>query len=157
MKALKEYAVPHRLAIRATGKNVVLDFESPSDCYDEEWRDWRLGGLMPLVADIMAGDLRVLYLAWLSGVEYGDVEDSEVEPPLPAGLQKLSGPLAGEFAEFLYLDPDWIATAAARSGAAPAAASDTDLAAWIAALPETEKNSILADVVRGDGAVLGPS
>jgi hypothetical protein len=154
VKTLKKYAVEHRIAIRAAGNNVVLDFESPSDCYEEEWHDWRLGGLLPLRADIMAGDLRALYLAWLSAVEYGDVDDDEAEPPLPAGLQKLSGPLQ-ELARFLYLDPDWIATVADKSQPGPAEPSEGDLAAWIAALPGAEKDALLMQAARGEGAPLG--
>lgn len=154
VKAVKEYAVPHRVAVRTAGKNVILDFQSPDDCYEEEWREWALGSLLPLRADLMAGDLRCLYLAWLSAVQYEDLDDDEPEPPVPSGLQKLSGPLS-EFADFMYLDHDLIETAAGVSGPAPKGPVEADQTAWIAALPEAEKNDILVRVAKGEGARLG--
>jgi hypothetical protein len=112
-----------------------------------------LSGLLPLRADLMAGDLRCLYLGWLAAVANQEVEDDEVEPPVPAGLQKLSGPLT-EFAEFLYLSKDLIAVAAEaspRMGEGPGA---NELARWIAALPEAEKNRALVRMMQGEGAML---
>ena len=71
-------------------------------------------------ADLLAGDLRPLYLLWLASVQYGDRRSPTHEPPRPEGLDRLTGTLY-TFAEFLRLDPDLLAAAvedrsAKRSG-----------------------------------------
>ncbi|MEV6180557.1 hypothetical protein [Streptomyces sp. NPDC052015] len=77
---------------------------------EEEW--------LPTIArarpDVAAGDLRLLYLAWLLCLGNGDLNEDEVEPPLPAGLAALPEPLV-DLATFLRIDPDLISAAAALS------------------------------------------
>jgi hypothetical protein len=151
---LKQYSVPCRIETRRHGGHWVLEFNSPEDCRDEEWRQWQLSGMMPLRADLLAGDLRCLYLAWLSCVEYRDVDEDAVAPPMPPGLRKLTGPLK-EFAEFMYLDEQLIAAASTDSTAAPTEPDETAIRAWVAALPEPEKNSLLAQTMAGEGGRVG--
>lgn len=53
-----------------------------------DWDDgdgW-LASLIPLRADLAAGDHRALYLAWLLGAQNGELEDDAIEPPVPPGL-----------------------------------------------------------------------
>ena len=153
-KTVKPYCVPDRVRAIQGAEHLVLDFSSAADCYEEEWRNWQLSAFLPLRADLMGSDMRCLYLAWLSAVGYGDVEDEELEPPVPPGLQSLSGPLT-EFAEFLYLDDDLIAMAAEASAAALVGPSRGDMVAWVEALPEAEKNDWLVRVMQGEGSRLG--
>ncbi|HVS39544.1 MAG TPA: hypothetical protein VMS17_28565, partial [Gemmataceae bacterium] len=81
-------------------------------------------------------------------------------PSVPCGEasgQGKAGPCFGrikEFAEFLRVDPDLIEAAAASPGAAVAGPSPEEIAAWIAALPEDEKNGLLLSVVRGEAGLL---
>lgn len=56
-------------------------------------------------ADLLAGDLRPLYLLWLLSVQCGERRATTVEPPRPPDLAPLTGSLYG-FAEFLRLNPD---------------------------------------------------
>ena len=41
--------------------------------------------------ELLAGDLRALYLLWLLSVQVGEVSDDAVEPPVPASLDALTG------------------------------------------------------------------
>jgi hypothetical protein len=154
--AAEPYSVPDALAANATREHVILDFHSETeDAEDfEEGEAW-LASLIPLRADLLAGDLRCLYLGWLAGVQSGEVDEDCEEPPVPPGLGKLSAPLR-RFADFLRLDPDLIAVAAvASSGEVTAALPSEELAAWVAALPEAEKNQLLVRLIQGEAAHLG--
>jgi hypothetical protein len=53
--------------------------------------------------DILRGDYRVLYLAWLKTLEMEDVLGSVTEPPVPSGLGKLT-PALRRFVEFFEID-----------------------------------------------------
>jgi len=139
--------------------SVVLDFrsdtEEPED-YTGENPD--LGSMLSLRTDLMAGDYRCLYLAWLSGLDHPhreDFDEAEPEPPVPPGLGDLS-PALIDFAAFLRVDDDLIAAAAAaseqRDDTPPTAA---DMAAWVAGLAEAEKTALLVRAVNGEGASLG--
>ncbi|WP_375456631.1 hypothetical protein [uncultured Methylobacterium sp.] len=141
--------------LAASGDDLILDIvrEDEDDAFagwteaDDEGGDDTLGTLVPLRADVLAGDLRLFYLLWLTAVEAGDVPPDA--PPLP-GLGPLSGPLAA-LADFLRLDPDLVAAAAERSGAAPGDPPSTEAArAVIAAIPERERIAMLVRVAAGD-------
>jgi hypothetical protein len=160
-EAAKPYEVPDWVEFRRTKDHVVLEFRSEAegeDFYGDESEDeggW-MASIIPLRDDLMAGDLRSLYLGWLSCVESGEVDEDEVEPPVPPGLRSLTGPLE-VFADFLRVDPDLIEAAAATSGeAAPTGPAAGDTAAWVAQLPGSEKDSLLVRVMQGEaGAVAG--
>ncbi|WP_459866881.1 hypothetical protein [Endothiovibrio diazotrophicus] len=117
----------------------------------EEWVEGR-GWMASLAAarnELLRGDLRLLYLAWLFCAEGGEVDDSAIEPPVPAGLGSLPASLQ-TVVEFLRIDPHLIAAAAERS---PAETPDPGgLAAWVAALPAKEKDDLLYRVVQGEEA-----
>ena len=44
------------------------------------------------VSALLDGDDRSLYLGWLLGVQVGEVEDEDIEPPVPPGLGALDEP-----------------------------------------------------------------
>jgi hypothetical protein len=100
-------------------------------------------------SELLGGDHRLLYLAWLMGIQWDHVDDEDTEPPVPAGLADLSGALRA-IADFLDIDEDLIAVAAEASPALkdePAAG----LADWIAALPAAEKDKLLTMVAEAEG------
>jgi hypothetical protein len=138
-----------------TDGHVVIDLFAEDDDgeYDEEWLDGSglLTSIVPVRAELMAGDFRLLYLAWLLAVQNREVDEDAVEPPVPAGLGQLSAALRG-VAEFLRIDLDLVAVAAERS--APLNADDTltELPGWLAQLPAQSKDALLQRVARGDGA-----
>ena len=108
----------------------------------EEGEGW-MGSLVPLRADLLAGDTRCLYLGWLLAVYSGELGEDEVSPPVPAGLASLSGPLAA-LVEFLAIDTDLVSAAAKWSAPLDETPSDAEeFATWLCALPESEKNALL--------------
>ncbi len=142
------------LTIIDSGDNTIINTgidELPEDSY--EWDDgsgW-LASLASLRADLLSGDLRVLYLAWLIGVQWGIVPGDEVEP-LP-GIGKMNGGLEA-FADFFCVDPDLL-QAASESGAVsetPELSPETFRAA-LDTIPDEEKTSWLYRLVQGDPRV----
>src|SRR6266702_6542288 len=105
IKTAKRYLRGPSASVHAKGDMVILDLKA-----DNEGGDWDAGddgtgllsSLLPLRADIAAGDHRALYLAWLSSVQSGELNGDESEPPVPPVLGKLSGSLQA-FANFLYV------------------------------------------------------
>ncbi|MGY1455587.1 hypothetical protein [Streptomyces sp. SS8] len=79
--------------------------------YGEEREEQWLPSIARARTDVAAGDLRLLYLAWLLAVQDGAVPQHATEPPLPAGLAGLPASLE-DLAVFLRIDPDLIAAAA---------------------------------------------
>ncbi|MFQ5472992.1 MAG: hypothetical protein ACE5FA_08935, partial [Dehalococcoidia bacterium] len=109
-----------------------------------------MASLTPLRNDLLDGDWRCLYLAWLSGIETGSLSDNATEPPVPAGLKDLSAPL-GALADFLQIDTELISVAAEPSG--QRAASDPPAGAlkkWIRSLAVAEKERLLLRIAQGD-------
>jgi hypothetical protein len=95
---------------------VVLDI----DFREEEGNDWIEGegwldSVLPLRDDILRGDYRALYLAWLGTLGMEDVLPSVVEPPVPPGLGKLT-PALRRFVELFKIDNVLVEVAAEASG-----------------------------------------
>jgi uncharacterized protein (DUF4415 family) len=115
--------------------------------YDEGGWGWIEGEgwlprLMPLRADLLRGDVRLLYLAWLWAVTLEEMLDSVAEPPVPPGLRQLSPPLQ-TFIELFDVDPHLVAAAVEASGAPPSI-SEGQLRQAIAQLsPETQVEWLL--------------
>lgn len=87
--------------------------------------------LLPLRDELLHGDSRPLYLGWLARVGQGELAGDDPEPPLPAGLAALT-PAQAALAEFLLLDPDWLAAAAEFSPAtAVPPQEDPDRESWL--------------------------
>ena len=151
----KPYEMEFGWRVWAKGEHVIFEFSSEDESGDDfdEGDGW-LASLLPLRSDLMAGDLRCLYLSWLAGVAVGEVGEQELEPPVPPGLGQLSAALE-RFTEFIRLDPDLIAAAAELSDdvalEGPAA---EELAAWVAAIPRVEADGYLIRLMHGDGTVL---
>jgi hypothetical protein len=151
-EAMRPYFEQEANSLEVSDDHVVLWFTSDlEDGWDEE--DFpHLASLLPLRADLLAGDFRCLYLAWLSGAESDfDSEEDEEEPPVPPGLKKLTGPLRA-FADFMRVDEDLLAAAAQASPDQVAAGlPGADLSAWLAGLPASRKDSWLVRLAEGEG------
>jgi hypothetical protein len=140
----------------ATRTHVIVDLHSEDEDGVEDWVDpeGRLAAIAPTRTELAEGDLRPLYLAWLQVVQGRELDEDELEPPVPEGLRELSGAQRA-LTDFLRLDPDLLAAAAEASEpltvTAPSAAA---LGRWVTALPEADKDELLLRVLRGDGALL---
>lgn len=149
----KEYCHQDGVSLRKKKDFVLLEFDRDDEPGDwEEWDDgseW-MASLTPLRNDLLDGDWRCLYLAWLSGIETQGLSDNATEPPVPAGLNELSAPL-GALVGFLEIDTELINVAAARSESR--AANDPPAEAlkkWIRSLPVAEKEGLLLRIAQGD-------
>jgi hypothetical protein len=148
------YAAKECLEIISTRDHVIFHFNRYTE--EPEWEEGpdRLAGLLPVRHEILAGDLRALYLGWLGGVASGEVDDDEKEPPVPPGLSHLSASLEA-LADFLWLDDELIdAAAAGDTREAPTGPTIEAVAAWVKTLPVADKDAILVRLVEGEGAYL---
>jgi len=131
------------------GEYVVLNIKF----HAEEGGDWIEGEgwldvLIPLRDDILRGDYRALYLAWLKTLEVEDVLDSVTEPPVPPGLQELS-PALRRFVELFKIDKKLVQVAAEASGDRDTT-SDDWLHRAIAQLPRDECDAFLLRLAQGE-------
>lgn len=139
----------------STDERVILRFER-EDIYEDGAADYEfddgsgwLAALAPLRQELLEGDLRCLYLAWLLCVQTGLVDDKALEPPVPPGMTQLPAPLRS-FADFMALDPDLLSVAAeAGAGEPPAHPSGREIEDWIARLSDQQKTEMLVRLVAG--------
>jgi hypothetical protein len=154
-RALRSYFVGDAAKVRATGKYVIIDLissEEGADYHVEDEDNGTLTSLLPLRAELLRGDLRVCYLAWLLAVQAGDMAEDAMEPPVPAGLSKLTVAQKA-MVEFLRIDEALVAAAAAAS---PVLTDDTPgLRAWVRALDGHAKDAWLARAVEEPDLALG--
>ena len=106
-----------------------------------------MASILSVRAELLAGDLRALYLLWLLSVQVGEVSDDAVEPPVPASLNALTGSQTA-LVEFLRIDRDLIDVAAA--GSAPMRGARVDVARWVAGLSGAERDALLVGLLEGD-------
>jgi hypothetical protein len=153
-KIFAPYCVDHNIEVTTTNKSIILNIcINQEDYYGWLEETTYTASLLALREEILRGDLRLLYLAWLASgfAEYveGELEDL-IEPPVPANLQKLS-PALQAFADLFQIDADLITAAAIAS---PTAQAQTEpIADWIAALPEADRNAYLVRVAQGETQV----
>ncbi len=112
--------------------------------------------LMGLREEIGNGDIRALYLGWLSAADYGELEDDELEPPVPAGLATLS-PSQEAFVRFIRVAPDLVTVGSLLSGdiTSRRVGGSDGYAAWVQQLPGAEKDGLLVRAMTGDEPDLG--
>ena len=136
---LATYCVGEGVSVRRVGEHTIIDLWSETEDY-EGWVDghgW-MGSLAGVRAELMRGDQRPLYLVWLLGLDGGQLDDDDEEPPVPPGLGKLPASLAS-LIEFLRIDEHLVAAAAERSaGEQP---EPGGMAKWIAGFPRTRRTA----------------
>lgn len=133
------------------GGNLVIE-----PCYEagqlEELWDVDLNSLverlLPLRAEILDGDLRPLYIAYLAvTTDLNHDPDEEQEAPVPAGLDRLT-PAQIALAKFYGIDDGILAAAAANS---PPLGERVDVAqtyaAWLRGRPVETRTTWLAELL----------
>jgi hypothetical protein len=160
-EVVENYCAGDQASAWITGDFIVLDFTSDDEGGEVDYNaEVLLSAIVGVRAELAAGDLRPLYLAWLAAYGFwerdesvlDDDADADLEPPVPPGLGALSAAQRA-LADFLRLDDDLLAIAAQASPPLEETADDDDdLAAWVARLPVAEKDRLLARVVRGEAA-----
>ena len=131
------------------GKHLIWDVTL--EVGEDDWNapEGILASLAPIREELLAGDYRALYLAWLlAGDSY---EDTDREPPVPAGLGSLTT-AQSSFVDFFELDSDLVAVAAEASpplcSSNPVKATD-----WISTVRESDKDALLLSVLDGPAGV----
>ncbi|MER5642508.1 hypothetical protein ABT095_36910 [Kitasatospora sp. NPDC002227] len=164
-KTVEPYCFDGSVEAWTTKTHLILDLRSEDESGDwDEGAEDSLGAVAGVRAELAAGDHRALYLAWLSAIGAWALQDDdeeayqdEVEPPVPAGLDRLTAPQRA-LADFLRVDADLLAVAAQAGPPAPAPRKrpgKKELAPLIAALPAKEKNDLLLRLALGDEPQLG--
>ncbi len=152
--SFQPYLFEDQITLEEHGKYSVLEIriDAESDFFEEVESDRLLGQFTPLRDQLLQGDMRMVYLAWLKVVSQERMEE-EPEPPVPAGLKKLNAGLQA-FAAFFEIDPHLIAAAAVASQKTESAL-EPDFKAAIAKLTRAESDALLLQIARGEpGAVL---
>lgn len=150
------YCLPNAITLKDCDEYWVLDIEINEEEGIEDWVDgegW-LPRLLPLRDDLLAGDLRLLYLAWLRAVPNFagyELEEDPLEPPLPPNLAKLS-PALKAFVEWVELDEDLVA-AAGEASAKRRAKAAPPLEDYLPQLSEAERQEFLLKLVRQEANV----
>src|SRR5437016_5391234 len=115
---LKAMIPGETVRVRKTARFVIIEFGSESEWDGEDDGTGWMASLIPLRSDLLRGDLRCLYLGWLRSAQDGGLDEDALEPPVPVGLQELSGPLDA-LIEFLEIDEDLVEVAAQASTHSP--------------------------------------
>jgi hypothetical protein len=148
------YCIGESASVREHEDKTILTFVSEQE--EDEWPEESdaLSVLTPIRTQLSRGDLRSLYLGWLLSVQTGEVEDDEIEPPVPPGLKDLDGALE-RLVDFLRIDMDLIEIAAAASPAMQGASlSRETIREWMAAQTAAEKDDYLERFIADEDPVL---
>lgn len=157
LPSIQPYLLEDGIMLEEHGKYFVLEIQINDEADFFEWIESAgiLGQLTPLREQLLQGDTRILYLAWLKAVSRDDPEvwEEEPEPPVPAGLKKLNASLQA-LAEFFEIDPHLMSAAAVASKNVESA-REQELESAISRLTRAESDAHLLQIVRGEpGAVL---
>jgi len=140
------------ISLSTGGEYAILNVEfHPEDSFDwVEGEGW-LPAMLSLRDDILQGDYRMLYLAWLGMLDFEDLLDSVPEPPVPSGLKKLS-PALRTFVDFFEIDDMLIHVAAEASGKRQAESQDW-LRQAISQLAGEERDSFLLRLAQAEASL----
>ena len=145
----RQYCATVTAALVETDSHLILNLYVDQEEADDYWDEpgGQLAAMVQARSELAAGDLRLLYLAWLLALQSDEVDFEETEPPVPAGLGHLSAGLQA-VVDFFEIDEDLIAVAAAAS---PAVEEPAGLAEWVASLTTEEKDELLTRTAAGEG------
>lgn len=158
---IEPHCVQDRITFRTVNAFDILDM----DLSEEEGGGWiegegSLSGLIPLRNDILQGDYRAVYLAWLKAMSVRDgylprdPKSSVSKPPvpaIPAGLKQLT-PALKRFVEQFDV-PACLVEAAAEHSPELAETVATDFRPLVARLPREECDRFLCRFAQGDATV----
>ena len=159
-EAIEQYCVPEQITFGRVNKFDVLDI----DLSEEDGGDWiegegSLSGLISLRRDLIQGDYRCLYLAWLKAMSLQNGSCSKArkscgpKPSIPAGLQQLS-PTLKRFVEQFDV-PTGLVEAAAEHSHDWEEPAETDFHPLVAQLTREECDEFLCRFAQGDAIAAG--
>jgi len=153
VKTVEQYLICDQSSSRTGSGYGVIDLRSDVE-YSEDWENGRswMTSLAPVRSDLLRGDLRPLYIAWLACIQNGDINDDASEPPVPAGLLQLTSAQL-RLAGFLRVNEHLLEAAANVSE------DEVDmpdgLASWISSLSAKEKDRLLVAVAHEQEVQVG--
>jgi hypothetical protein len=156
--AVAPYLLEEFISLSSVGGEHLLEFtqeDEGGEWYNEEAdANGTLSAVAGLRNDILAGDFRCLYLAWLGATALEDPDDSAdlEEPPVPAGLGQLT-PALQRFADFFRVDDALIESAATASPARAPGLSEAALRQALAQLTRDECELYLLRLAQADPSV----
>ena len=163
---IQQYCDGEMITFETTGAYQVLDMDfnpEDGDYWEEEGAG--LSDFVQLRGDLLQGDYRVLYLAWLKsrtlydgddqdeGEYEGDGDSSEpidLEPPVPPGLKKLS-PALKAFVDVFGIDP-YLVKAAAEASPDPRDTQAVHYRDLVQGLSRSECDDFLVRLAEGDAS-----
>lgn len=154
-KAIEPYCVEDAISLEFSGNWAILNCKF----YNEDGFGWIeedrniLADLAGLRQEILQQDYRGLYLAWLktltsSGDDVCEIDASELEPPVPPGLSKLSSAQTA-FVNTFELSENLLLAAAETSGE-PNVIADRDFQQAIEQLSRKECDAYLWRLLQGE-------
>ena len=157
-EAIEPFGVQDRIMFKTVNGFDILDM----DLSDEEGGTWvdaegSLSGLISLRNDIVQGDYRSVYLAWLKAISLTGGESprgrrpgasSPLSPAVPPGLRQLS-PALKRFLEQFDVPPRFV-EAAAEISPELAETSETDFRPLVAQLSREECDGFLCRLAQRD-------
>lgn len=151
----RQYCIGDSWTIYEKGDCLIFDFTSETEDYEWEEGEGCLSSLISLRSDLIQGDYRCLYLAWLYCAQMDEIDEDEEEPPVPPNLGNLSASLES-FADFMRIDTDLIYVAAENSIAEQKTVRDGQkLKTWIGKLSNSEKDEIIVRLINDNDSHLG--
>jgi predicted nucleic acid-binding Zn-ribbon protein len=142
------------LRARRAGEFVVIDFCTADEGGDGAEGEGWMASLIALRADLARGDGRCLYLGWLRCAQNRELDEDDIEPPVPPGLRSLSGSLEA-FIKFMGLDGDLVEVAASESEQPVTPPTRDELAAWVRMMPVKDKDALLVDAALDTNSATG--
>lgn len=143
------YHFPDIIATTITADAVILEIN-----FEEEPLGWLEGSdwlerLAPLRDELLNGDFRLLYLAWLKATQIAidETEENPLEPPVPPNLQNLSDAQQA-FVELVEVDTAVLRAAAQASELVPLVPTPLELS--VAKLAPTEVHDFLLRIAKGE-------
>ena len=143
----------------------ILDIHFGEMEAPDEWTEYELGSLIAIRDELMEGDLRALYIAWLAsqgliGSYDEDEEDDEDEeedneiisiPAVPPAFGTLTAAQQA-LAELLQVPQELLVAAAQHSNAAMSSPDD-DFVAWVELLPQDRRNDYLVRLAHNESGL----
>ncbi|NCQ98209.1 MAG: hypothetical protein GPJ11_12160 [Microcystis aeruginosa L211-101] len=153
-ETIELYCIDNYISLSFAGDWAILDWEFSQE---EGFNDWIegegiLSELIGLRQEILQQDYRGLYLAWLKAIDlsegYIDIDKTQLEPPLPPGLNQLSASQKA-FTEIFELDEHLLNVACASSGKLTTISKQTWQQA-ISQLSASERQDFLLRLAKGE-------
>jgi hypothetical protein len=149
LDAVRRYCVSDTINSWRHRDNVLIELRSEAGNGDRDGaNETPLSEIVPIRADLAAGDYRALYIAWLLAAQ-SELDDDEIEPPVPPALGSLSGQLRA-LVDFLRIDEYLLAAAASASDLRAHEIPEVGPVNWIQNLADPDKDALLLRVIGGD-------